>query len=506
MEDTVQKSYTINTPDYKAAIEEEKDFFVQFNVFDPDVEAVTIKIFHLYLEKFDLLYMKDTVLSVLKELINNAIKANVKRLFFKLLGLDINNVSDYRQGMESFKDEIYSSGSDEYFSQLANSNLVVRIVFKVTADMFHVNVINNTPILDSELKKIQSRVSKAYKYHDISEAFDDVLDDSEGAGLGLIMALMLFKSSGFPQDAFKIYKKDNLTIVTLSIPKNMTSDGSQVQIADTILQEIKNMPAFPQNIVEIQSLCSNPETTMKSIADVIARDPGLTASLLKMANSAGYMGNSKTTTIEEAVIKIGLKDLNILLIASGIDSIVESRYKRFESLWEESYTRSFYARSLAQKLSYPKLVDSAYLGALLSDIGKIVLLSLDNDVLKKLRSLADFKGIEDTNLLEEMSLGISHATLGAMICRKWNFSEALTNAIEFHHRPHMAPENYKELIYIIFLADAFIEIEKRKTRFEFLNEDVLNFFKIDKTKFEKLHQELKDEHNRSVAKSVLPIN
>ena len=504
MGDTVQQSYTINTPDYKAAINEERDFFVQFNVFNPDVEAAIIRIFHRYLEKYDILYIKDTVLTVLKELINNAVKANVKRLFFKGQGLDINNNSDYRQGMESFKNEIYSGETNGYFDKLASSSLVVRIAFKASDDMFYVNVINNAPILDSELKKIQARVSKAYKYQDISDAFDDVLDDSEGAGLGLIMALMLFKNSGFPSDAFKIYKKDNLTIVTLSIPKNMTA-ASESTLTDVILQEIKNMPVFPQNIIDIQELCKKPDTPIKEIAEAISHDPGLTATLLKMANSAGYMGITKTVTIEEAIIKIGLKDLNILLVASGIDNIVESKYKRFESIWQESYKRSFYARMLASKLSKQKLVDTAYLGSLLADIGRIVLLSLDNEVLEKLKKLADFKGIENTNLLEEISLGISHATLGAVICRKWNFSDMLTDSIEYHHRPHVAPSNYKDLIYLIYLADALIEVEKRKTRFEFINEDVLAHFKLDKEKFDKLHETLKTAQAGSVKNNV-PLN
>jgi hypothetical protein len=80
---------------------------------------------------------------------------------------------------------------------------------------------NNAPILESEMNKIKARVSKAFKYQDISEAFHDVLDDSEGAGLGLIMAMMLLKSSGFPKESFTISRNENLTSVNLSIPCNI---------------------------------------------------------------------------------------------------------------------------------------------------------------------------------------------------------------------------------------------------------------------------------------------
>ncbi|MCL1911616.1 MAG: HDOD domain-containing protein [Leptospirales bacterium] len=496
MSGTQDKNYNINTPDYKAAISEGKDFFVQFNLFTPDVEAVLIRILHHYLEKFDIIYVKDTIITMLKELVNNSIKANLKRLFFKTKGFDINKTDEYRLGMESFKSEIYSSESEDYFAKAAASNLIVRVAFKSTQTMLYISIINNTPILDNELKKVQSRVSKAYKYTDISEAFDDVLDDSEGAGLGLIMGLMLFKNSGFPAESFKIYKKDNLTIATISVPQKMTKTGSSKQIADEVMKEMNNIPALPESITEIQTLCKDPDVSVKTVAAAISRDPGLAASLLKVANSAGYMGNKKVTSIEEATVKIGFKELNIMLIASGVDQIVSSKYKRFEPIWQESYKRSSYARAIATKLKKQELSDLAYLGSLLVDIGKIILLSLDNDVMERLKKIAGFKGIESTDLLEEMSLGVSHATLGGMVCQNWHFSESLTTTIEFHHRPYMAPDSLKELVYVVYLADIFVEIENRRTHFEFADEDVLEFFKLsNKDDFEKMHEELKDYYS-----------
>ena len=491
MGETIQKNYTINSPDYKSAIKNGKDFFIQFHIFSPEVEALLIKILHRYLEEYDILYVKDTILTVVKELVNNSVKANLKRLFFKSKGLDINKIEDYRIGMETFKEETYHHNNDNYFEKLEHSKLVVRVAFKTSDEHIHINVINNIPILEAELKKINARISKAYKYNDMSEAFDDVLDDSEGAGLGLIMAMMLFKNSGLPAEAFKIYKKGELTIATLSIPQRLTEIESEMQITEEILKEIEELPAFPENISEIQKLCSNPDTPIKHIADSISRDPGLTTSILKLANSAGYMSVRKVKTIEEAVMKIGIKGINTLLIASGVYKIIEGRYRRFEAIWKDSYRRAFYAQKISTHFKYNKISEFAYLSALLADIGKIVLLSLDSKLLERLKDIAGFKGIENVNLLEEISLGMSHSTLGSMIGKKWRFNEALTTTIELHHRPHMAPEKLRPLVYIVYLSDMFVETERKKMRFEFIDEDVLEFFKLnDKEIFEKLHEML----------------
>ena len=106
------------------------------------------------------------------------------------------------------------------------------------------------------------------------------------------------------------------------------------------------------------------------------------------------------------------------------------------------------------------------------------MLSLKSKILKQLQEMAGFKGIEDADLLEEISLGLSHSALGGMIFKKWNFNDALIKTIEYHHRPHMAPSNLKQIIYIVYLADCMVEIDKNRFRYEFIDEDVLEYFKL----------------------------
>jgi len=488
------KSYTVNPPDFRNAISNETDFYVQFHVFTPEVDALITKIIHRYLEKYDILYLKDTVITITKELINNAIKANLKRLYFRLNKLDIKKTEDYRTGMETFKLDTFQTGS-EIIEKLNNSNLVARVSFKTTENHIHLNIINNIPILDVELKKINARIKKAYKYTDISDAFDDVLDESEGAGLGLIMAMMLFKNSGMPAESFKIYRKGELTISTLTIPKSLIAQESSIEVTDRIIKEIEEIPAFPENIMQIQKLCSNPDATMREIAGKISLDPGLTTSILKLANSAGYITIKKVESIEEAVKIIGIKGINTLLLATGVHKVIDSRYKRFEVLWRNSYRRAFYAQKIAIQLKKTKISEFVYLSALLSDIGKMVMLSLEPDLIKNLTDLAGTKGLEDSNLLEEISLGISHSTLGAMICRKWKFNESLVKTIEYRRRPHMSPENIKALVYIVYIADVFVEVENRKSRYEIIDEDVLEYFNIRSLDdFNLLHNILKETY------------
>ncbi|MFH0974165.1 MAG: HDOD domain-containing protein [Spirochaetota bacterium] len=453
-----------------------------------------MKIIHKFLGKHDILYLKEMLITVIREVITNAVKANTKRLYFKMMNLDIKKKEEYRQGMETFKKDVYTGGND-IFARLKEVNLLVRIIFDSYPDKLKVSIINNTPILEEEQRKIESRIKKAYSYNDISEAFEDVMDDSEGAGLGLIMALMLFKSAGFPYDTYSLKCENNLTITSIIIPLSINREEHNIKIVDELTKELEKIPSFPENIAEIQRLCADPDSTVKQISESITRDPGLTTSLLKLANSAGYITLQSTKTIEDAVKLIGIKTINTLLVATGVQRILNSRYKKFENLWRDSYRAAFYAHKITIQTKQTRASEFVYLAALLADIGQIILLSIKPELTKKIHEIAGTKIIENASLLEEMSLGVSHTTLGSLICEKWQFNEALVMIIKYHHRPHIAPLKYKPMIYLVYLAYALVDIENKRLRFEILDEDVLEYFNLtNKERFETLHRTLKNTY------------
>ena len=258
MEALEEQHYIVKPVDYKKAINNNERFYVQFSFFTPEVESIFMKIIHRTLEKHDILYLKEMLITVIREVITNAVKANTKRLYFKQMNLDISKTEDYRKGMETFKTDVFASETD-IFTRLKEVNLLVRVIFDYHQESLRINIINNTPIIEEEQRKIESRIKKAYTYNDISEVFEDVMDDSEGAGLGLIMALMLFKNAGFPQDSFQIKSENNLTTVTIRTPPNINREQFNVKIADELVKEIEKIPSFPENIIEIQRLCSDPD-------------------------------------------------------------------------------------------------------------------------------------------------------------------------------------------------------------------------------------------------------
>ena len=84
--------------------------------------------------------------------------------------------------------------------------------------------------------------------------------------------------------------------------------------------EIDTLPPLPQTITELQRVCLYEDTTIKQVADIIEKDPFLTADLIKYANSPIYGYMHKVDSVFQAVSMFGISSTKGLAIASAVKS------------------------------------------------------------------------------------------------------------------------------------------------------------------------------------------
>ena len=94
----------------------------------------------------------------LLELLDNASKANAKRIYFQENKLDINNEADYKKGMEKFKTNL-SDNSRHYIEELENGILKVDLQLSID-NVICLQVSNNTEITEIEYKRINEKIAK----------------------------------------------------------------------------------------------------------------------------------------------------------------------------------------------------------------------------------------------------------------------------------------------------------------------------------------------------------
>ena len=174
-------------------------------------------ILNIFLEECDQGYLYNYLSYCLFELLDNASKANAKRIYFKEHNLDIDDEKDYQNGMKDFKNTL-DENSLHYQEELKAGKLLVHLLLSAD-DVITITVANNTKITELELQRIKEKIEKTKIYTSMADALEDI-DQTEGSGLGIITVLIMLRKMGLAADHLKFKTTDTETIATIEIPKD----------------------------------------------------------------------------------------------------------------------------------------------------------------------------------------------------------------------------------------------------------------------------------------------
>ncbi|MEN6351797.1 MAG: HDOD domain-containing protein [Syntrophomonas sp.] len=224
---------------------------------------------------------------------------------------------------------------------------------------------------------------------------------------------------------------------------------------ESIVEAVNDLPALPHIAVRVMELSENPDSTAEDISKVLNQDQGMTARVLRLANSAYYGFPRRISTITDAIVFLGFKTIRSIVLAVSVSDILNQEMEgyalEYGELWKHSQCSAMAARLIAKKAKFG-IVDLAYTAALLHDIGKVILNNFIKDAYHEVVDKID----EDNSSFieaENQVLGFNHAVVGSRVAEKWNLPPELVEAIALHHDPGKAEIN-KRLTAIVHLADA----------------------------------------------------
>jgi putative nucleotidyltransferase with HDIG domain len=230
---------------------------------------------------------------------------------------------------------------------------------------------------------------------------------------------------------------------------------------DTKLNEIlaclKTFPSMPAAGAKLLILLEEPKTSVSEIEEILRFDPGLTANVLKLANSAYFGIPSKIGSLKQAVILLGVKRLVQLVVASCVSAIMDKSVPGYDlpsgDLWRHSIAVSIAAEALVEDKEDVG-VEDVFTAALLHDIGKIVLGAFVKEEMEAIQNIAA-KGIPFV-VAENMILGTDHAAIGARILAHWNLPADVINAVRWHHEPD-SPDANNVQMDVVYLANVLCQ-------------------------------------------------
>jgi putative nucleotidyltransferase with HDIG domain len=376
--------------------------------------------------------------------------------------------------MQTFKkDTIENIGY--YLMLQKEKGLYIKLLLTSRNDSIQIEVRNNAVISRTELIRIYDRLARSQQFKSMEEAFSQVIDDTEGAGLGIVVMVLMLRKMGLDKNAFNITCTETETIAKITVPFDKARLETIFSLTHTIVESVNSLPRFPENIIKIQNLIDDPKSDMVEIANVISRDPAMTADLIKIVNSAAYVQVKRIDSIREAVKILGIKGIKNLLFSYGTQKILGEDTNEKKKLWEHASRTAFYAYNLVQNFRKDNdILDDVYVAGILHDMGKIVFSQVHPELSSKLRTFCEEKVIPQM-LFENIASGMNHAEIGALIAEKWNFPENLVAAIRFHHTPSDTPVA-RNLVDAVYLANLFVHIENGDATFEQIDSEILNTY------------------------------
>lgn len=433
-----------------------------------------------YLKRIDKNHLFVSLSYILDEIAGNATKANFKRIHFRRRNLDIAKEQDYKEGLEDFQ-EILSSETDTFFSLSEKLGYYVKIDMREENGVFILSVSNNSGLLPQEKSRILDKFHKAKRFNNLEEVMNSVLDPSEGAGFGIILMILTLRKIGLDERMIEIRSNNKTTSFRVKIPITLLSEKERTLIADEILREIKDIPQFPQHILELQRLLSSPSADFSKLAKIIERDPTLIADLLKTANSVIYALPQKVSHIKDAVKMIGFKGVKNLILSYTTKNLLMSRYKlkEIKEVMNHSNEVAYYAHRIARLFKIKGIVDDLYISAIIHDIGKIIVYAIQPNILKQIEKACLVKGLKQ-EVLDNLTSGYNHSLIGAKLAEKWNFPEDLVQVIQFHHIPLQADDEYSNLVTVIYLANILYYYRRNKFEYENINYTILERLNLEK--------------------------
>lgn len=208
------------------------------------------------------------------------------------------------------------------------------------------------------------------------------------------------------------------------------------------------LPTLPKVANRLLGILNNEDAFVRDMADCIDKDPALATKVLRAANSAFYAMRFEITSIHQAIVLLGFREIGRIalssLLADRLLSVAPIAKPHAVSLWKHMTAVAVLAKEITPR---DVMEPDAYTLGLLHDIGWLILVSQAPNVFV---SMCEEPGLNTAEM--ERLWGTDHCLWGAKLSEKWGLPEPFQIVSLRHHDPFQEMEPPKYLLRIA-LAD-----------------------------------------------------
>jgi putative nucleotidyltransferase with HDIG domain len=221
---------------------------------------------------------------------------------------------------------------------------------------------------------------------------------------------------------------------------------------------IENLPVMPEVSHRILALLKDPDFGIEELVALVREDSVLAVSIMRQANSAAFGGLQEIKDLNGACARLGMRNIaNTVQLVANRNLFITGNpvlKKSMGQLWRHSVATAHCANEVA-RLNLAADQETYFLGGLMHDIGKILLLEMvvspKADVIRDLHA--------NPELMREIITGL-HPLFGLLVCQAWKLPPAFRAAAYFHHNPGQCPvKEWMPVCHTVGLANTIAKME-----------------------------------------------
>jgi HD-like signal output (HDOD) protein/CheY-like chemotaxis protein len=202
---------------------------------------------------------------------------------------------------------------------------------------------------------------------------------------------------------------------------------------------IGNLPSLPRIFQELSEAMKSDHCDSKRVAAIISKDIAMSAKLLQLVNSSFFGLGRKVSSVSEAVMLLGIKQMRALLLGTHVfESFPCQRLANCREMVDQLWKRSLQVAELAQAICLAEKQggdhpDQAFIGGLLHKVGILIFLCRQSEACA--RVMEGVNGNRPLLEVEREIIGVTHPEAGAYILGMWGLPSRIVEAVLLHPTP-----------------------------------------------------------------------
>jgi HD-like signal output (HDOD) protein len=228
------------------------------------------------------------------------------------------------------------------------------------------------------------------------------------------------------------------------------------QRIESTINNIAALPTMPEVATKILNMVNDPEVSFKAVADEISKDQSMTTNILKLCNSAYFSKGKEITSIDRAIVTLGIKEVTSIVMVIAAKPILDKFVIGYDlgkgELWKQGLMVANIAKKIALMKNRKDIADVVFTGGIIHNVGKTVIAiyvqNTYNDILNEVKT----KNIT-FNEAEKSIMGYSHQEISEKILEKWNFPPVLKAIVRYYSEPENAPDQFRAEVSVVHIAN-----------------------------------------------------